>query len=252
MRRLLDQNPQRELRRQTRLLLVLERQYASRFAKEIGAEIAHTLTQLEAGKKPGGKRHYDSLVSIERQLAETAMAAFGGRILDQGKSAGLILEVKFNITTFFRDRAIAYVNQESIKKRITSIAEATRKQIVKALRIGVQGGLTKAEAIAKIRKAGPSISRARAKVIARTETHAAANAGANDAAVETGLRLKKEWISVNDGRTRSAHSSANGKVVGMDEGFIVNGEKLRFPGDPNGSAANVINCRCALGHVVIS
>jgi len=232
---------------------VLERQFAGRFAKEINAEINRTLAQLKNGGKPkASKAHYEQLMKIERQLSEASMAAFGGRIIDQGKSSGLILEVKFNVTTFFRDRAIAYINQEAIRKRITSIANATRQQIVRALGIGLRDGLSRDEAIAKIRKAGPGISRARAKVIARTETHAAANAGANDAALETGLKLKKEWISVNDGRTRSAHSTANGKIVGMDERFVVNGEELRFPGDPYGSAANVINCRCALGHVVVA
>jgi hypothetical protein len=33
-------------------------------------------------------------------------------------------------------------------------------------------------------------------------------------------------------------------VVGKDEPFIVMGEQLDYPGDPVGSAGNVINCRC--------
>jgi hypothetical protein len=37
----------------------------------------------------------------------------------------------------------------------------------------------------------------------------------------------------------------------MDEPFEVDGELLDYPGDPTGSAANVINCRCAVGYIVI-
>jgi hypothetical protein len=38
--------------------------------------------------------------------------------------------------------------------------------------------------------------------------------------------------------------------VPIDEPFIVSGEELMYPGDPSGSAGNVINCRCAIGYVV--
>jgi hypothetical protein len=36
----------------------------------------------------------------------------------------------------------------------------------------------------------------------------------------------------------------------MDQAFEVGGEMLMYPGDPAGSAGNVINCRCAISHVV--
>ena len=32
----------------------------------------------------------------------------------------------------------------------------------------------------------------------------------------------------------------------MNEPFIVNGEPLMYAGDPAGSAANVVNCRCVV------
>jgi len=31
----------------------------------------------------------------------------------------------------------------------------------------------------------------------------------------------------------------------------VGGERLMYPGDPSGSAENVINCRCAVGHIPV-
>ena len=58
--------------------------------------------------------------------------------------------------------------------------------------------------------------------------------------------MVKEWVSVDDNRTREAHHHADGQVVPLDEPFIVDGEELMYPGDINGSASNVINCRCTM------
>lgn len=64
--------------------------------------------------------------------------------------------------------------------------------------------------------------------------------------------LKKYWLDADDDRVRNAHRVA-GEQYGLrgDPGpipvskpFIVGGEKLMFPRDPKGSAANTIQCRC--------
>jgi uncharacterized protein with gpF-like domain len=53
--------------------------------------------------------------------------------------------------------------------------------------------------------------------------------------------VDKEWISVNDRRRRASHAVLEGQVREVNEPFS-NG--LMFPGDPNGSADETINCRC--------
>jgi uncharacterized protein with gpF-like domain len=63
--------------------------------------------------------------------------------------------------------------------------------------------------------------------------------------------MRREWIAASGERTRSSHNAADGQTVGMDEPFIIGGESLDYPGDPSGSADNVINCRCAVGYIVI-
>ena len=92
------------------------------------------------------------------------------------------------------------------------------------------------------------LSRSRAALIARTETHNAASY-ANHAyhktvEVELGVKMKKKWVATNDARTGSTHSSANGKEVDMNENFIVGGTQMEYAGDSKGGARNVINCRC--------
>jgi uncharacterized protein with gpF-like domain len=64
--------------------------------------------------------------------------------------------------------------------------------------------------------------------------------------------MRKEWVSAQDERTRTSppdefdHIEADGQVVDMNEAFTVGGEQMMFPGDPGGSAGNIINCRCAV------
>lgn len=92
----------------------------------------------------------------------------------------------------------------------------------------------------------------RTEMIARTETIRASNAGTTQLFGEWGVG-RKEWLSTKDDRTRAYergdefdHLEADGQVVGMDEPFIVSGEELQYPGDPNGSPGNTINCRCTV------
>lgn len=58
------------------------------------------------------------------------------------------------------------------------------------------------------------------------------------------VNVVKEWIAILDSKTRSNHAQADGQIVPVNESFSVGGESLRYPRDPNGSAGNIINCRC--------
>lgn len=85
--------------------------------------------------------------------------------------------------------------------------------------------------------------------IARTETTRIENLGRLDAyevAKKMGYTVYKKWVAVSDGKTRHTHKLADGQMVEIDEDFVVGGERLKCPGDKNGSAGNVINCRCTM------
>ncbi len=82
--------------------------------------------------------------------------------------------------------------------------------------------------------------------IARTETTRIQNSGrlsAIEHGINKGLKLKKQWISTIDSRTRDNHLDLNLKIVNVDEEF---GFGLRYPGDPKASAKEVCNCRCTM------
>jgi len=98
----------------------------------------------------------------------------------------------------------------------------------------------------------PNKAAIRANAIARTESATGENFGSYTQAKAEGMQ-RKQWLSAIDSRTRGAddddefdHVHANGETVNIDEPFTSTGESIMYPGDPEGSAGNVINCRCAM------
>lgn len=89
----------------------------------------------------------------------------------------------------------------------------------------------------------------RAKIISITETQGMAEKTKQTESEviqdETNIKLKKTWIAILDDVTREWHADADGQEVNIDEPYIVMGEALDAPGDPNGSPENIINCRCS-------
>jgi uncharacterized protein with gpF-like domain len=130
-------------------------------------------------------------------------------------------------------------------QRIVGITDTTLARIRKVINEGIEQGLGSEEIARNIQRSN-AVSRIRARAIARTEVVGASNRGSYLGAKSTGLPLKKIWISTQDDRTRDDHLMADGQEVGLDESFYVGGEEMNEPGDPHGSAFNVINCRCAI------
>lgn len=85
-----------------------------------------------------------------------------------------------------------------------------------------------------------------AQTQATSTLNAAANAAALQAQRELGRGMSFTWVAIMDTRTRPAHALANGQTRPVGESFTVDGEDLRFPGDPEGSPDNIIGCRCRL------
>lgn len=146
-----------------------------------------------------------------------------------------------------------------LQKLTDGITTTTKEDMRKILTKGMQEGWSITQMMTELEKLG--INAYRAELIARTETTRAANQGALLGAVSTGLQTVKEWISVNDDRTRRIprdkfdHLHMDGKQVPVDEPFTVPGmsavDFMEYPGDPNGSAGNVCNCRCTVGFEVV-
>lgn len=96
--------------------------------------------------------------------------------------------------------------------------------------------------------------------LVRTESTTAANYAIGIQAQQMFMKedMIKEWISGQDGRERLSHREANGQQVPFESYFEIgitkriNGreaifgtERIFYPGDPEASPSNRINCRCA-------
>lgn len=88
-----------------------------------------------------------------------------------------------------------------------------------------------------------------AERLVRTEATNAANFATLKSAntVFPAADMMKEWIASFDDRTRSTHAEAGAsEPVPQNEPFMVGGALMMYPGDPNGDAKEVINCRCSI------
>ena len=134
---------------------------------------------------------------------------------------------------------------ESMYKRMGKNTKTMKAKISSSLSRGLATGSNYDDIAADISRQ-TKISQNKAVRIARTEGHRvqmSASMNAADTAQKKGARIVKQWDATLDARTRDSHARADGEIRENNEKFS-NG--LLYPGDPSGSAAEVINCRCAL------
>ncbi|WP_280421158.1 phage minor head protein [Nocardia carnea] len=161
-----------------------------------------------------------------------------------------ITEIAAQLTASVADRVTGWRTGylASVRARLTGIpANAAR-----AARAAIERAGASVEAMRdRVAEAlSPEAWGSEAARIGRTEAIGVFNGArlATAAAEEqdTGQALDKQWLSLHDGRTRASHVHADRQRVPLDAKFRVGGHYLEFPGDPNGPADEVINCRCVV------
>lgn len=129
-------------------------------------------------------------------------------------------------------------------QQISNISATTKRAVNNAITFGLAQSMSETEIANLISVTVSTLSKSRARTIARTEVHKAANTGALTSALNADFPVVKTWVSVEDSRTRDCHAAANGQQVPAEETFTVCGESVMKPGE--GSPRNAINCRCAV------
>jgi HK97 family phage portal protein len=171
-----------------------------------------------------GEDAYDAITSAKTAVA-TETKAEGG--FDPSSRA---------VTQFILNR----------QNKITGVNDTTYAAIVDALAEGEAAGAT-IDGLADLVTAVFDQARGyRAETIARTEVVSAANAGAKEGAVQSGVVETQSWLATEDERTRETHAEADGQTVGLDETFTVGDAELAYPGDPDGPPEETIACRCSI------
>lgn len=80
--------------------------------------------------------------------------------------------------------------------------------------------------------------------VADTESHHAFAKAEDNTARQAGMKSKM-WVTMGDERVRDPHRVLDGRTIGIDEAFEVDGASAMFPGS-FGRADLDCNCRCYL------
>ena len=182
--------------------------------------------------------------------------------IKHGKRVGVQINKQINQKNFSVDGFLNEFQRTLINflvtnegSRITTVRQSYIQFLTQIMSKGIAEGKTISMIATDMTKLIKSRNfyRWQALRIARTETTAASNYAATVSSSVSGVLMDKVWISALDERTRQGvfnHLEMNQKRVPLDKPFNVSGQNLMFPGDPNGSAGNVINCRCSVAQVV--
>lgn len=219
-----------------RVLLQSQRRskiYQKQYQEALKSQISGILDKMQG----------DNYSTIESYLKDSYENGYVGTMYDIAKQG---IPVITPIDQAAAVRAILVDSKVSggLYKRLGIEVSALKKAVTQEISRGIATGLGYGDIARNIANAaGAPFSRT--KTIARTEGHRIQQTSAADAqraAKEQGADVVKQWDSTLDGKTRESHRRVDGEIRELDETFS-NG--LLYPGDPNGAAAEVINCRCA-------
>lgn len=194
---------------------------------------------------------WEEYTAVSDYLTECYENGFIGTMMNF-QSQGIPLIMPIDQEAMVRAVQLDSPISEGLYKHLGEDVGLLKRRITAEVSRGISSGMTYSQVADQIARKmmgtyeNPGGSLAYASRIARTEGHRIQVQSSMDAcykAKDKGADVVKQWDSTLDGRTRESHAAVDGEIRDLDEKFS-NG--LRFPGDPWGGAAEVVNCRCAL------
>lgn len=208
--------------------------YQVEYQKALKTQVQSILEKLQANE----------FETVSAYLTKSYEDGFLGTMYDlQGQGIPLVFPIdqKQIVAAIQHETKLSGSLYEAMGKDIKTL----NKQISGEISRGISNSAMYSE-IARNIKGYARISQNNAMRIARTEAHRIQTKASMDAcykAKNKGADVLKSWDATLDGRTRDSHAKVDGEIRELNEKFS-NG--LMYPGDSNGAAAEVINCRCAL------
>lgn len=190
------------------------------------------------------KMQTSQFVTVSDYLDECYSDGFIGTIFD-AHGQGVPFTAPINQEAMVRAVQLDSKISKGLYTRLGEDVDLLKKKIIAQVSRSIATGMTYAQT-AKALENYSRIGYNNAIRIARTEGHriqTTATMDAMKAAKDRGADVVKQWDSTLDGRTRDSHAQVDGEIRELNKPFS-NG--LDYPGDPDGKAAEVINCRCAL------
>lgn len=252
-------NPRQEAQDQLELITLLTVRFKPKFKSEIKKTINKAMDEF---KEHGLfsfyiiNEHQENLKEILKQTFERSIYISSERqknIINQELLAKKEDKPKENniLKTLF-----AIWVGKNILKQAKLIAGTTEKELLKNINVYKETGLNNEEIAKEINnKLGVDGADNRSELIALSSVHSSFNYANFETTKEIvnnfDKELLKEWVHTGLSREpRETHLAANGQTVKADEMFIVDGEAMEMPGDPNASIGNTINCTCVLSYKI--
>lgn len=158
--------------------------------------------------------------------------------------AALVGAALFGTAQALNSRAETLV--DGLVNRLQSMTDTASARIDQILLDGYIAGDPFDTTAQKVSDVLARLAGAPAELTARIETAALLAGIATISARLDQIVVTRMWITERDELVRETHRDADGQPQDLYTPFEVGDDLLDFPGDPNGSAAEVINCRCHL------
>lgn len=232
---------------------VLEKNFAINLKYLLGAQYLSTARFVEIGVYnvehiESYRSRFEKLMSFHYKRVASTFHKLAKDKLEEQKMFDLFPEIKETTMDAFWT-AIALWIKEQTAQSVTQVNTTTKSLLKLIIERGMLEGKSDREIAKEIRAIKSISNNYRAMTIAMTETHAAAVNSIHESVKSTGLASDKEWMTAGDERVRDtpfSHVAADKERVPMDAKFVMTGEELDYPGDPNASGSNRIRCRCVI------
>lgn len=236
-----------------------EKKYYWRIKKVLDAEVAEIINTIEKNGIDEAIRRMFNTFSIPG-LTEEVTEVYREVGLRFASRMMTTLRAESRKSFGFSERWLSfiedYLHRHILEKLTFRVIESLRARMLKIIEKSLAEGLGVVDIVDRMKKL--PITDVQAARIVRTEITRASNAGSMAAGETFDYEQNKMWISAVDNRTRgnpfsgaddhANHWALHKTTIDYNDYFIdpVNGDRLFFPGDPNASAASVINCRCGV------
>lgn len=194
----------------------------------------------ELNKKSKGLA--DEIFDLNKEV-KISVDLFLPMILDFAKQSG---QDALRLTGNDKPYKLGPIIRSSLEKRAkmfsTEINKTTFDKLKRTVAESLDAGESRQALEERITEVYDGFTVGRAGTIARTEVLVASQEGTFSGYQQGNIDLKI-WVSTPDEKTRDSHAEVDGEEQPLNQPFS-NG--LMFPGDPEGDASEVVNCRCTI------
>ena len=239
----------------------LRRKYERKYLKQIKEALSEQVTEVLEGLNAGSVLLFDQKIPSvirNKKLIDVFNIIYkdvGWEFYNQFKRQKEDLE-----RSLWDESYEAYV-KESISKKVAMTSfysvELLQKYTRQLIQQGMEEGLGILDIERLIRNELPKEfskdTRWRSLRIAQTEVMSASNLANLKAGEDSGLIMRKRWHTAPFGIAKQERHNLYPELQEQrpikGEPFRFGGYEMQCPGDPNGGAENVINCRCFFSRV---